>query len=276
MPDANNYSDFQIAAQERRQAWRLRYSLLRTALGYAAVFFSLYNAFFVEDRATGMTLAVFFGIVGMAILAGYTPRLLARVETAPYVPIAVAPSGAAKAHTLDAAYKSGNVQSPRLADLDRKLEILFIIRMLGLIGMLIIIVSWTLIDQKRAKAAHFERFGTYEGVSINVALDGTETVTIDPNANRLSVRTRYEQPPHTDPTPATEQAAPATTIEELDTAPPVNRTPIIPPNPPLPSYWPTITPGYSAKIYYRTPSGALELIEIRLQYPDGKLYAVGP
>lgn len=87
-----------------------------------------------------------------------------------------------------------------------------------------------------------------------------------------------EQPPRPLPMAPTPRPAPAPEPAKVApvASPEVAQTPIVPPNPPLPSYWPEITPGYSATVYNRAPSGQLTVVEILLEYADGKMHAVGP
>ncbi|MBU2993473.1 hypothetical protein Q4555_00215 [Octadecabacter sp. 1_MG-2023] len=259
-------------------------SYLRTALGFGSFGLAaslIYSAFEHHDAGYSL-LALVTAIFSFLILIGYTPRnvfglLLSGRDYWPTTSIHDTSIKRARVAAAHSAIRTGENLGPDVFHMRRRLKILLILRLLAAVAILMIWISLRWFDQQNKRAAHFERFGTYQGVSILVDLDGNETITVDPNASQLSVATRVEQPPRTYPERPTVQPAPTPPPDDApDTTPPVNRTPIIPPNPPLPSYWPAITPGYSAKIYDRTASGGLELIEIRLQYADGKMYAVGP
>ena len=85
--------------------------------------------------------------------------------------------------------------TPELSRLKRRVKIVFLLRMLGLVGILMIIFGYQWMEQRAAQAAHFERYGTHNAVHVTVHLDGSETVVIDPNWSQGTVRTTYEQPP---------------------------------------------------------------------------------
>ncbi len=275
---------------------QLRSSYNRTALALVSLGLTAHLAYeaFVHEDAGFAFLAVVVALFTFFVLIGHTPRrgmvfgMILRPRD--YWPASTIHDNATKRARVAAAksaIRTGEDLNPDAFRMRRHLKILLISRLLGAVAMAMIWVAFTWNAQLTARAEHVARFGTEQGVTVFVDLEGNETVTIDPAASPGSVRRTIEQPsrlplasptvqldqtPQADPTPAVLDPAPAV----LETAPQEASAPIVPPNPPLPSYWPPITEGYSVTIYDRTPSGALKLVEMRLQYGDGAMYAVGP
>ena len=261
---------------------KLNRSYVRTALGFGSlilVALLVFQAF--EQRQAGFSiLPVVVAIFAFMILIGYTPRranffrlILRQGE---YWPTTTIHDDATKRARIAAARKAILTNAdlgPDISRMNRRLKVLLIARLLAAVVILMIWVAVRWFDDHSKRTAHFERYGTYQAVNVYVALDGTETVTIDPDSPPGSVFGQAEQPP-TRPEP---RPAPTPVIAApVDIPTPVNEGPIIAPNAPLPSYWPEVIYGYTQTIYATTPSGARTVTEIRVQYADGTMYAVGP
>lgn len=73
--------------------------------------------------------------------------------------------------------------------------------MLGLVGILMIVIMLLWLEQRAARAAHFERYGTHHPVHITIDADGTETMVIDTTKTGPSVSVTRVLPPQGPPPP---------------------------------------------------------------------------
>lgn len=170
MADAT-YTDFLVQEAEKRHRARLRQSVMRTVIGFALFGVAVYLSFQGRDAAYFM--AGLTGIASFLMLAGFTPRIVRNVTIIAMAPIYASPAYQDQSRAIRLGMKNGTVASPTLSDLKRRLKILFLSRMLGVVGLLMIVVILQWQQQRAFESEH----GTTDAVHLQHNGDGAEIKT---------------------------------------------------------------------------------------------------